>query len=228
MQTKETGTCQGADELVRAWEARGLLGAEELALLNAHLAQCPRCLSAYGQLLPLMRRDAGRPAGLGAAAGPLFEGFEDRVMGRLGGRFAGRAGRSGLLGSWRTPAGRRCGVARAALALAAGAALLVAGGLLTWFWGFRSSGEEVLVQFELVAPEARQVNLVGDFNGWDSQRLAMKDTTGEGRWQIAIRLKKGQVYTYNFLMDGQRWIADPASLRQVEDGFGGTSSVLEL
>jgi len=36
------------------------------------------------------------------------------------------------------------------------------------------------------------------------------------------------VYTYNFLLNGRRWIADPSSLRHVDDGFGGTSSVLDL
>lgn len=86
----------------------------------------------------------------------------------------------------------------------------------------------MLVRFELVAPEAQNVNLVGDFSEWDPHRLAMKDATGEGDWQITIRLKKGQVHTYNFLMNGRQWIADPNSLRQVDDGFGGKSSVLEL
>jgi 1,4-alpha-glucan branching enzyme len=112
--------------------------------------------------------------------------------------------------------------------LAIAAVLLVAGGILSWIWRVQPGREDVLVRFELIAPEAQSVNLVGDFSDWDPHRFAMKDATGEGNWQIAIRLKKGQVYTYNFLMDGQQWIADPNSLRQVDDGFGGKNSVLEL
>ncbi len=126
------------------------------------------------------------------------------------------------------PARRRARALWLPLAAAAFASLLVAAGFLTWFWAVRPGREEVLVRFELAAPEARKVNLVGDFNAWDPRGLAMKDATGEGDWQISIRLKKGRVYTYNFLMDGRRWIADPSSLRRVNDGFGGTSTVLEL
>jgi 1,4-alpha-glucan branching enzyme len=114
------------------------------------------------------------------------------------------------------------------LVLAIAAVLLVTGGFLSWIWQIRPAREEVLVRFELIAPEARSVNLVGDFSDWDPHKFAMKDVTGEGNWQITIRLEKGQVYTYNFLMDGQQWIADPNSLRQVDDGFGGKSSVLDL
>jgi hypothetical protein len=119
-------------------------------------------------------------------------------------------------------------VPRLRLVLAVVAVLLVVGGILSWFRGIQLGREDTLVRFELVAPEAQSVNLVGDFSDWDPHRFAMKDATGEGSWQITIRLKKGQVYTYNFLMDGRQWISDPNSLRQVADGFGGESSVLEL
>ena len=49
-----------------------------------------------------------------------------------------------------------------------------------------------------------------------------------GTWEITIPLRKGSMYTYDFLVDGQRWIPDPGSRTQVDDGFGGLSSVLRL
>ncbi|MBN1837315.1 MAG: hypothetical protein JW820_15780 [Spirochaetales bacterium] len=220
--------CERVDELIRGWERTGVLSPEELALVSEHLARCRRCAGAYGALLPLLRRDAGGTPGLGASPGPLTEGFADRLLGRLGGALPARAGGVARIPRWGVFPLGGSRVARLHLVLAASAALLVAAGLVAWFWGYRPRGEEVLVRFELVAPEARQVNLVGDFNGWDPEGLAMKDATGKGEWRITVRLKKGKVYTYNFLMDGQRWIADPGSWRQVDDGFGGTSSVLEL
>jgi len=211
--------CDRIAEIIRGWERTGLLGPGEFTLVSGHLGQCSRCASEYGALLPLLRRDADGSSGLSGAPGHLPEDFTETLMARLA-----RTGPAG-----RAPHAHRRGLApRLQIAMAAGAVLLVLAGFSAWFWGLRPGGEEILVRFELVAPEARNVNLVGDFNGWDPQRSAMKDASGEGDWQITVRLKKGHVYTYNFLMDGRRWVADPSSPRQVNDGFGGTSSVLEL
>ncbi len=91
----------------------------------------------------------------------------------------------------------------------------------------RSSTEQV-VHFELVAPEAKSVFLVGDFNDWRPGGLKLMESKGSGAWQITVRLKKGVAYRYNFLIDGTRWEPDPSSPLQVDDGFGGKSSVLRL
>ncbi|MBN1835941.1 MAG: hypothetical protein JW820_08820 [Spirochaetales bacterium] len=214
--------CKRVDELMREWERTGSLSPRDLAVVAAHVQQCPRCARLHGGLMPLLHRDAGgssSPARLDSE--PLPKDFAERFMRRLSSvTHAGRAARRGpRVWAFRAPL---------PLALAAGAAVLVAAGLLVWFGGLRPGRDEVLVRFELVAPEARSVSLVGDFNGWDPRRLPMKDATGQGLWQASVRLKRGSVYTYNFLMDSQRWVADPTSLRQVDDGFGGTSSLLEL
>ena len=211
--------CNQVDTHIRTWERTGRLSHGELALVTEHVGQCRRCALAYGSLIPFLRRGAGQPSGLLATPGQLSERFTERIMERIVGK--NPVGRF-------ASARRRHPTTRLPIALAASAALLIAAGFLVWLWGYRTRGDEVLVRFELVAPEARGVTLVGDFNGWDPHRLAMKDATGDGDWQITIWLKKGREYTYNFLMDGRRWIADPSSSRQVDDGFGGMSSVLEL
>jgi hypothetical protein len=215
----ERSACKLVDELIRNWERTGTLNAADFTLLNEHLERCRHCASLYGALVPLLRHDAGGSSRLSAEPGHLSEGFTKELMGKLAGGSTFRRPLS---------ARRRHFAPPLRLVLAIAVVLLLAGGFLSWIWLVQPGREEVLVRFELVAPEARSVNLVGDFNDWDPHRFAMKDTTGEGNWQIAIRLKKGQVYTYNFLMDGQQWIADPNSLRQVDDGFGGKNSVLEL
>ena len=215
----ERSACKLVDELIRNWERTGTLNAGDFTLLNEHLELCRRCASMYGALVPLLRHDAGGSSGFSADPGHLSEGFTERLMEKLAGASRSR----GVLSARR---GRIAPPLRFVLAIAA--VLLIGGGILPWIWRIQPGREDALVRFELVAPEAQSVNLVGDFNDWDPHRFAMKDATGEGNWQITIRLKKGQVYTYNFLMDGQKWIADPMSLRQVDDGFGGKSSVLEL
>lgn len=209
--------CSRIEELIQTWERTGLLSPEELALVEGHLGQCRRCASAYGDLLPLLRRDAGRASGLAAPLRQLSVGFTERCMERVA--RTGRAGRA-------TVAVQRRALVLLPLTLALAAGLFIAAGFFAWRWGIPT--RSVLVRFELAAPEARNVSLVGDFNGWDPARLVMKDTTGQGNWRIAIRLKKGRLYTYNFLIDGERWITDPNSPRQVDDGFGGSNSILQL
>jgi len=115
------------------------------------------------------------------------------------------------------------------VALAAAAVLLVAltAGLLTW----RFPGAEArLVEVHLVlqAPQAKTVSVVGDWNAWDPSRDRLRDPKGDGTWEIRLRLRRGEDLRYQFLIDGERWVPDPRAPLQVDDGFGGTSSVLQI
>jgi hypothetical protein len=56
----------------------------------------------------------------------------------------------------------------------------------------------------------------------------MHDPNRDGVWQVDVRLKRDSINTYNFVIDGKQWIADPRSQAQVDDGFGGKTSVLRL
>jgi hypothetical protein len=42
-----------------------------------------------------------------------------------------------------------------------------------------------------------------------------------------IALPQGQ-YVYKFLLDGVRWLDDPANPRKIPDGLGGLNSVLTV
>lgn len=82
-----------------------------------------------------------------------------------------------------------------------------------------------LVRFVLVQPGAQQVSLVGDFNGWSREAMPLQAADGV-TWTLSVPLAPGR-YEYAFVVDGQRWVADP-SARAVRDEFGGESSVLRL
>lgn len=57
------------------------------------------------------------------------------------------------------------------------------------------------VSFLYVAPEAGQVNLVGDFNDWDPAAHPMKKYV-DGAWRIEVVLNHGH-HHYLFLVDGK-------------------------
>ncbi len=85
--------------------------------------------------------------------------------------------------------------------------------------------EEVLVHFVLRAPKARHVSVVGDFNGWDPGAHQL-ERAGEV-WRTVISLPRGR-YEYQFVVDGDVWMVDPAAPGTVDDGFGGRNGVLEV
>lgn len=56
------------------------------------------------------------------------------------------------------------------------------------------------------APQAKQVYLIGDFNGWDPTATPMTKQP-DGRWMIGLELSHGH-HRYLFWVDGQR-VLDP-------------------
>jgi hypothetical protein len=79
---------------------------------------------------------------------------------------------------------------------------------------------QVIVQFRLGDAQARDVALVGDFNGWRPEHRLRE--VGPGVWAVDVALAPG-IYNYVFMVDGKTWKLDPLAQR-VSDGFGGESS----
>ena len=84
--------------------------------------------------------------------------------------------------------------------------------------------DTVFVHFELSAPAAHAVAVAGSFNGWNTNALQLV-RTASGAWSATIALPVGE-HRYQFVVDGTRWVPDPAAQSQVDDGFGGTNSVI--
>ncbi len=203
-------SCGEWESRIRPW-LEGLAELEEApgappADIAAHARGCESCALRLQAALLLFRG-----AELRREPAP---GLASRVCERLA-----REPRQALAGPWK---GLR-------LALAAAALLLVAltAGLLGWRL-LRPETRLVEVHLVLEAPLARTVSVVGDWNAWDPNRDRMRDPRGHGTWEITLRLRKGEELRYQFLIDGERWIPDPRAPLQVDDGFGGTSSVLQI
>jgi chromosome partitioning protein len=78
------------------------------------------------------------------------------------------------------------------------------------------------VLFTLEAPDARCVQIAGDFNAW-----APNEMQNTGRiWQRVIPLPPGR-YRYRYLVDG-RWESDPLNSDVEVSPYGGYNSVLVL
>ena len=78
------------------------------------------------------------------------------------------------------------------------------------------------VQFNLFAPEAKRVSLVGDFNNWDVDNLPMKKAD-KGTWETSFALPTGK-HEYRFCVDGA-WYDDPNAHERVENPYGSQNCV---
>lgn len=87
-----------------------------------------------------------------------------------------------------------------------------------------TDAEVLWVQFRLEAPEASSVELAGTFSDWEPRHELVE--TAPGQWTALVPLRPG-VHEYSFVVDGDRWIADPHAPR-VDDGFGGSNSRIGL
>lgn len=81
-------------------------------------------------------------------------------------------------------------------------------------------------QFLLVAPSAKRVSLVGQFNGWDSTATPMSYDAAHGAWYVTVPLAPG-LYQYQFLLDGTQRVPDPAA-PQVSSEFGSPNSLVTV
>jgi len=118
-----------------------------------------------------------------------------------------------------------------ALAVAAGVALLLlarAPGTTPALAPVARSGarDSVFVRFVLYAPGARHVAVAGTFNQWDLNAAPLARAGASGVWTTTLALPVGQ-HQYAFVVDGERWVADPAA-PAIDDGFGRRNSMVAV
>jgi 1,4-alpha-glucan branching enzyme len=88
-----------------------------------------------------------------------------------------------------------------------------------------TTGQRRKITFSLVAPQAREVYLVGEFNQWRAGVHPMRNE-GNGVWRKSLMLPEGK-FEYKFLVDSQ-WLADPANERVCTNCFGTKNSVVSV
>jgi len=89
-----------------------------------------------------------------------------------------------------------------------------------------AAGDSVYVRFVLYAPTARRVAVAGTFNQWDQNASPLARVGAGGVWTITLALPQGH-HQYAFVVDGARWVPDPAA-PGVDDGFGRRNSMVAV
>ncbi len=82
------------------------------------------------------------------------------------------------------------------------------------------------VVFSYKSKKPVQVEVVGDFNGWQ-RGVHFLRPDGEGNYSLELMLPRGR-YQYQFVVDGELWQKDPQCKETVDDGFGNQNSLLVL
>jgi hypothetical protein len=82
-----------------------------------------------------------------------------------------------------------------------------------------------VVRFVFVG-QAKTVSLVGDFNAWGAQPVSLERTGTDGAWTASVPLHNGR-HEYAFIVDGQRWVADPFA-PSTSDEFNTSSSIITV
>jgi hypothetical protein len=82
------------------------------------------------------------------------------------------------------------------------------------------------VQFVLVAPEAKKVAVVGDFNGWDASHASYQaQHRGGGVWSVTAPVPLGH-HRYSFVVDDSVWVTDPMAPRVADNDYGVANSAI--
>ena len=67
--------------------------------------------------------------------------------------------------------------------------------------------------------EARNVHLVGDFNGWNLGATPLKRRK-DGTFATVVELQTGRDYQYRYVLDECTWVNDPSAERYLPTPFG--------
>ena len=92
------------------------------------------------------------------------------------------------------------------------------------YYGVRQFADAV--KFVSLYPRAENVQIAGDFNGWQPQDNPMERVGDSGVWQAQMHLDRGY-YRYRLVVDGQ-WQQDPYNEEMELNPFGEYNSVLEV
>lgn len=92
------------------------------------------------------------------------------------------------------------------------------------------AGDEIAVPVQFLLDgatlrDAQTVSVAGDFNEWRADAAPMSRLPGTSLWTVSLPVKPGR-HTYAFVVNGDRWMADPRAPSAPDTDFGRPGSVL--
>jgi hypothetical protein len=93
--------------------------------------------------------------------------------------------------------------------------------------GKDSPEKSYIVRFVYENGDATTVQIMGDFNSWNSEQTEMYKIPDTDLWTAEVVLSQG-LYRYGFLIDNRQWSLDPLAKINVKDDFGKESSLIML
>lgn len=92
-----------------------------------------------------------------------------------------------------------------------------------------ANNDLICVTFELPASVwAGRINLVGEFNDWDTRATPMTHNRSDANWKVTVELQGGRRYRFRYLVDGKEWLDDWHADDYVENPYGSYDSVVDL
>lgn len=76
------------------------------------------------------------------------------------------------------------------------------------------------------APDAKKVELVGEFNEWDLNGGIKMKKQKNGVFKASLDLEAGKEYQFRYLIDGETWENDWDADKYVTTPFGSENSVV--
>jgi 1,4-alpha-glucan branching enzyme len=93
---------------------------------------------------------------------------------------------------------------------------------------YSKDGKTCLVKFQLPASvSARSAYLYGDFPEGDRAPKRMRHLSGGG-FSTAITLPTGHKYRFHYVLDGMRWMNDPAVEDSMPNVLGMEESIVKV
>ena len=93
---------------------------------------------------------------------------------------------------------------------------------------YSKDGKTCQVIFKLSSVvKARTAFVYGDFTGWDEAPRKMRPLRGGG-FSVTVALPIGRYYRFHYVLDGSRWMNDPAADISIPNIFGMEESIVKV
>ena len=85
----------------------------------------------------------------------------------------------------------------------------------------------VRISFELPSTVlAERVNLVGEFNDWDTMSTPMTRERADANWKVIVELETGRRHCFRYMVDDKEWLNDWHADDFAENHYGSDDSVV--